>query len=68
MTTEVNSLLRQEAAKLVAQKVDEAYNALTEAQRLADKHDLAFSFSPAFGMGGYYDGHEGEWNASSHSC
>lgn len=56
--------LQAELGELVKQ----AEIALVEAERFADKHGLDFSFSPAYGMGGYYDGEEGEWNPSSESC
>ena len=45
--------------------IDEAINA---AFVFADKYNLDFYINPAYGMGGYYDGEEGEWNASSQSC
>lgn len=55
--------------KLVAQ----ATEALRNAEELAIKHNVAFSFHPAYGMGGYFypEGgkyHEAGWKASSHSC
>lgn len=43
-------------------------SALSEAESIANKHNLEFSISPAYGMGGSYNGEEGEWHASSESC
>ena len=58
----------QEIQKHLANLVAEAEAALAEAEQFADEHGLTFSFEPAYGMGWYYDGEEGEWNASSQSC
>jgi len=43
---------------------------LDQATSLADKHRLGFSFSPAYGMGGYYRGEPGgsEWVSSTENC
>ena len=45
--------------------IDDAINA---AEVFADKYNLDFRINPAYGMGGRYDGEEGEWNPSSQSC
>lgn len=58
----------KEANAQIAQFVAEAYAAIEKAKEVADKHNLWFSFEPAYGMGGDYDGAEGEWNPSSQSC
>ena len=57
------------------EKVSEAYAALSEAQSIADAHKLSFEFSPAYGMGGWYEGDTEErdgfndgWMPSSQSC
>jgi hypothetical protein len=53
--------------------------ALAEAEAFAIEHKLGFSLSPAYGMGGYFDGEQvgqmggyGEesdgWNPSSQGC
>ena len=34
----------------------------------ADKHQLSFSFSPAYGMGGGYNGEENSWTSSTELC
>lgn len=52
----------------LAALVQAAYAALGEAESFATEHKLDFNFSPEYGMGGYYDGDEGEWNPSSQSC
>lgn len=49
----------------IAQHVADAHASLEAAEALAMEHDMAFSFSPAYGMGGYFDGEEGEWTSSS---
>lgn len=41
---------------------------LAEAENLASKYKLEFDISPAYGMGGYFDGEKGEWHPSSQSC
>lgn len=52
-----------------------AEEALTKATDFADEHNLEFTFSPAYGMGGWYkpvnceEGYgETGWNPSSQSC
>lgn len=66
------SLSDEDARKLIDEKVSEAYAALSEAQAIADAHKLAFRFSPAYGMGGWYegerDGADDGWMPSSQSC
>lgn len=60
--------------KTVKEAVAAAYAALEQAQHLADEIGEGFSFSPAYGMGGYYEpGEENEytgdsWHPSSLSC
>lgn len=41
--------------KTVKEAVAAAYEALAEAERLADETGEGFSFSPCYGMGGYYE-------------
>lgn len=45
---------KNEASKLIAQHVDEAQRLLKLCETLADENNLAFSFNPAYGMGGTY--------------
>lgn len=52
----------------INQLLDEAYAAIASAESIADENDLGFSWELAYGMGGYYDGEEGEWHSSSSSC
>lgn len=73
-------MTKEEARKLIAEKVEAAQKALHEAEKLADQHGIGFGFHPAYGMGGYYqpevDETYGEdwspsntgWLASSQSC
>lgn len=61
--------------------VEEAYRALKKAEDLAIEHKTSFSFSPAYGMGGSFEGYVEEdetdewgdakepgWCPSSQSC
>lgn len=50
------------------EKVNAFNTALAEAEAIANKHNLTFNIYPAYGMGGTYDGEEGEWSPSSQSC
>ena len=59
---------KKEVAAKIEGYVQEAYEALYSATCLADEYEMSFSFSPEYGMGGYYDGEEGNWNPSSQSC
>jgi hypothetical protein len=43
---------QQELNKMVAKVMDD----LRACEKFADEHKLGFSFSPAYGMGGYYNG------------
>lgn len=58
----------QEAQAELSRLVREAELALALAESFATANDLSFSFEPAYGMGGYFDGEEGDWHASSQSC
>lgn len=50
-------------------ELDEAISkAIAEAEAHAYKHNLSFDIYPAYGMGGYYNGEEGEWHPSSEGC
>jgi hypothetical protein len=48
--------------------LSEAYVAIAAAEIVADEHNLGFGWELAYGMGGYYDGAEGEWNSSTSNC
>jgi hypothetical protein len=68
-------MTKEKAVAKIAELVQQAYDALNEAESVADEHKLDFSFSPAYGMGGTYypAGHEYKWveegwNPSSQSC
>lgn len=52
----------------LAALVSEFEAALRKAEDFADAHGLDFRIDPSYGMGGTYDGAEGEWFASSQSC
>lgn len=74
-TSDYSTLSREDAEKLMHEKVSEAYAALAEAEALADAHKLSFSFSPCYGMGGRYYGDPEDyndecdgWYPSSQSC
>lgn len=78
----IEQLSEREAHDRIAELVQQAYDALSEATRIADQHKIEFDFSPAYGMGGTYlpagsqdpwsastDAlPEGQWQSSSHSC
>ena len=64
----MTTLTQEEANKRLALLVENMQKAFNEAESFADQHGLEFHFSPAYGMGGWYDGKEGQWNASSESC
>ncbi len=59
---------KQEAEKQIEVLVKEAHEKIDEAKRLADKYELSFDWDLSYGMGGSYDGEEGEWKSSSDSC
>lgn len=67
---------QQEANKLIAEKVSQAYALIRECEHIADEACIDFSFDLAYGMGGYYQpDHEdwessskGEWVSSSSQC
>lgn len=66
---------KEVAVSEIAELVARAEDAIRKAEALADEHGLEFSFSPAYGMGGYYVGagadntwSEQGWNPSSMSC
>jgi hypothetical protein len=64
---------KEEANKLISQKMQEAKNLISECEKLADEHGLSFS-TPVdeYGMGGTFYGkgqadENGEWENSSES-
>ena len=59
---------KQEAEKQIEVLVKEAHEKIDEAKRLADKYELSFDWDLSYGMGGSYDGEEGEWRSSSSNC
>jgi hypothetical protein len=58
----------QEGVALLAAATSAIDTAFVEAEEIADKYGLEFSINPSYGMGGWYDGEEAEWYASSQSC
>lgn len=71
-------MTKEEANKELSRLVQVAEEALSAAEAFADEHKLGFSFCPAYGMGGYYEGDPeqryadyGEpegWQPSSQGC
>lgn len=59
-------LTQQEAIEKLAELVEIAENALKTAEKFSNEYNLEFGFSPAYGMGGWYE--SGEWHPSSESC
>lgn len=72
------ALTQEEAIKKLAELVQNAEHALAKACEFVNEYpeyELSFSFHPAYGMGGYYDGgfdsendSENGWHPSSLSC
>jgi len=54
--------------------VQQIYDAINNATRIADKHNIPFGLNVAYGMGGYYhptvqgEWDEQGWNSSSSLC
>ena len=59
---------KQEAEKQIETLLKEAHEKIDEAKKLADKYELSFDWDLSYGMGGSYDGEEGEWRSSSSNC
>ncbi|BAU40113.1 hypothetical protein [Ralstonia phage RSP15] len=64
----MTEMTAQEASKKIAELTDKAYDALREATEIAQKFDISFDFSPAYGMGGSYEPEEGRWRSSTAIC
>lgn len=65
----MSNLTAKEAAAHISNLIAEAQTLVNEAESLADEHNISFRMNLGdYGMGGYYDGEEGGWNASSQSC
>lgn len=67
--------MTRKANELIAIYVKEAMESLEKAKTIADKYNVSFRFSPAYGMGGSYDPDEWDssdsssgWRPSSQSC
>lgn len=74
-------MTKEEANAKIKELTDEAMKKVREAQKIADETNVCFSFSVAYGMGGWYDpenkrdnayyedeDNEAGWNPSSQSC
>jgi hypothetical protein len=72
--TDTKKMSKQEASAAIAELVQQAYGFINAAEKIADEHELSFSFDIAYGMGGTYDPtyeqeySEGNWHPSSQSC
>lgn len=65
----MSNLTAKEAAAQISTLIAEAQTLVNEAESLANEHDISFSMNLGdYGMGGWYDGEEGSWQASSQSC
>ena len=63
------SLHQKEAIHKIAQLIAEAQKKISEAEFIANEAGVGFHMDiGGYGMGGYYDPHDQEWQASSHSC
>lgn len=59
----------EEYSKKISDAVERAYAALKEAEKLSLESGIEFNFSPAYGMGGYFDPEsEDGWRSSSQDC
>lgn len=58
----------KEAAEIISALTAEAYEKIRAAETIAEKFEIDFDFSVTYGMGGYFDGRDGEWQPSSQSC
>lgn len=57
-------MTKEEASKMISEKIQIAYDAIKEAEELADEYGLEMSFNPAYGMGGWYYGKNSEaWDS-----
>jgi hypothetical protein len=68
VTIKENVMDKQQATKKISDKLEQAHKLIRECETLADAHDISFDWDISYGMGGYYSGTNGEWNASSESC
>lgn len=57
-------MTKEEAIVAISEKVKEAEAALSVAEGLAEEHGIEFSFSPAYGMGGYFQD-KNQWSESN---
>lgn len=62
-----------EAKKEIQKLLAHARDLITQAEKLANDHQVTFYFAVDYGMGGEYDGgnvgtDEHGWNPSSHNC
>lgn len=59
---------KQEATKLISEKIREAEKLISEAENISDQSGVGFSWDMAYGMGGYYQpASDPSWTDSS-SC
>jgi hypothetical protein len=64
----MSDISQQKANEMIAQKVAVVMRLIKECEDLAKLTGVDFSFSVEYGMGGFFDGEEGEWHPSSQSC
>lgn len=62
------SVSQKEANEVIAKKVAQIEKLISECEGIAKDAKVTFSIDLAYGMGGYYDGEDGEWHPSSTSC
>lgn len=68
MDKNIDEMTVEEAHAAIREAITEAQVALARAEAIADVHKLGFSFDPAYGMGGWYNGIDQAWNPSSLAC
>lgn len=61
-------MTKEEATRIIAEKVAAAAALIRECEQIADQHDVCFDFSVAYGMGGSYYPDDNGWYSSSQDC
>lgn len=59
-------MTKEEATKIIAEKLSQAKVLIAQCEDIADKADVSFRWCLEYGMGGQYS--DGEWNSSSANC
>lgn len=68
MDEETLENIQSDTARLISEKLGQAYALIEECEVLAAEAGIGFRFNHVWGMGGYYNGEDEEWLPSSQSC